>query len=228
MAEPLIRLKDVTLFRDHHLVLENVSFEVQPGEFVYLIGKTGSGKSSLLKLLYGEVKPASGEAIICHTDLLSLRRSQVHLLRRRLGMVFQDFQLLFDRSVGKNFEFVMRAVGVTQKSHIQTRSQEVLALVGLDHILEKMPHELSGGEQQRVVIARALLNGPEVILADEPTGNLDPETSYDIIRLLRNLSMTGVTVLVATHDMNVVERFPSRMFIFENKMLKEFIPPKRG
>lgn len=228
MSEPCISLQHVTLFRDNHLVLENISFKVLPGEFVYLIGKTGSGKSSLLKLLYGEVKPASGEAYLCDMPLHRLRRKEIPALRRRLGMVFQDFQLLFDRSVEKNFEFVMRAVGVNNKNQIKNRSREVLSMVGLGDVLPKMPHELSGGEQQRVVIARALLNAPEIILADEPTGNLDPETSLDIIRLLKNLSLTGVTVLVATHDMGVVERFPSRMLIFENKQIKEFVPPARA
>jgi cell division transport system ATP-binding protein len=228
MPEPCISLQHVTLLRDDHSVLENISFKVFPGEFVYLIGKTGSGKSSLLKLLYGEVKPAAGEAFICGMALHALRQKEVPALRRRLGMVFQDFQLLFDRSVEKNFEFVMRAVGIKDKNQIKNRSREVLDMVGLGEVLNKMPHELSGGEQQRVVIARALLNGPEIILADEPTGNLDPETSLDIIRLLKNLSMTGVTVLVATHDMGVVERFPSRMLIFENRQIKEFSPPPRA
>lgn len=225
MAEPCISLHNVTLFRDSHLVLEDISFAVFPGEFVYLIGKTGSGKSSLLKMLYGEVAPAGGQAYICGIAIHELRRALIPGLRRRLGMVFQDFQLLFDRSVEKNFEFVMRAVGVKDNNRITGRIREVLEMVGLGDVLNKMPHELSGGEQQRVVIARALLNGPEVILADEPTGNLDPETSLEIIRLLKNLSMAGVTVLVATHDMGVVERFPSRMLIFEEKKLKEFIPP---
>lgn len=227
MPEPCISLEHVTLLRNQHVVLEDISFQIFHGEFVYLIGKTGSGKSSLLKLLYGEVRPASGKAFICGMALHALRQKEIPILRRRLGMVFQDFQLLFDRTVEKNFDFVMRAVGIKDKIQIFNRSREVLNMVGLGEVLNKMPHELSGGEQQRVVIARALLNSPEIILADEPTGNLDPETSLEIIRLLKNLSLTGVTVLVATHDMGVVERFPSRMLIFEDKHIKAFTPPTR-
>ncbi|MCS6981705.1 MAG: ATP-binding cassette domain-containing protein [Flavobacteriales bacterium] len=225
MHEPAVVLRHVRLKRNDQLVLDDVSFEVPRGQFVYLIGKTGSGKSSLLKMLHGEIRPEAGEAWIGGMPLHSLRRSQVPMLRRKLGMVFQDFQLLYDRSVGANLEFVMRATGTRYREHIRQRSHEVLDLVGLRDVLDKMPHTLSGGEQQRVVIARALVNRPEVILADEPTGHLDPETSLDIVRLLKNLCLIGVTVVMATHDMGVVERFPSRMLIFENRQVKEYLPP---
>ena len=227
MSEICIRVLNVNLFREDQLILSDVSFEISRGEFVYLIGKTGSGKSTLLKMLYGEVKPQSGESYICGVNLTTLKRREIPALRRRLGIVFQDFQLLYDRTVGKNLEFVLQATGNTDKAKNQARCLEVLELVGFGDVRHKMPHELSGGEQQRVVIARALLNRPEIILADEPTGNLDPETSYDIIRLLKNLSLTGTIVLVATHDMSVVERFPNRMILFENKTVKDFTPPKK-
>lgn len=208
--DAIIHLHKVAVFQKHNLVLSNVSFTINKGELVYLVGETGSGKSSLLKMLYVDVPLAQGEATIAGYDIAKVKRKQVPLLRRKLGIVFQDFQLLYDRSVSENLYFVLKATGWKNKKEIQDRASEVLDKVGLVTKGHKMPHELSGGEQQRVAIARALLNKPEVILADEPTGNLDPKTSEGIIRLLKEISETGTAVLIATHDRIVTELFPSR------------------
>ncbi len=205
-----IDFKNVSIYQDKTLILSRVNLEVRKGEFIYLMGKTGSGKSSLLETLYGELPLTDGEGRIAEFDLKKLKRKQIPLLRRKLGIIFQDFQLLMDRSVKENLFFVLKATGWKDQQAMQERVNDVLDKVALQTKGFKMPHELSGGEQQRVAIARALLNDPEIILADEPTGNLDPETSEDIIRLLIDISKTGRSIIVATHNILLVQRFPSR------------------
>jgi cell division transport system ATP-binding protein len=210
-AEPTILLEQLSVFQRKNLVLANVNLEIRKGEFAYLIGKTGSGKSSLLKTLYAELPVLTGKATVAGYDLQKLKRKDIPHLRRRLGIVFQDFQLLEDRSVSENLNFVLRATGWKDKKAIDLRIQEVLHEVGLFTKGYKFPHQLSGGEQQRVAIARALLNQPEIILADEPTGNLDPETSNGILRLLMSISENGQAVLMATHNYNLIHKFPARI-----------------
>lgn len=207
----VITLKNVDIYQPKHLVLSNVNLHIQSGEFVYLIGQTGSGKSSLLKVIYGDLPIAAGEGMVAGFDLKKLSERDIPFLRRKLGIVFQDFHLLTDRTVQKNLEFVMRATGWKDKKLMHARMLDVLEKVGLRSKLKKMTHELSGGEQQRVVIARALLNNPEVILADEPTGNLDPDTSEEIVLLLREISRSGTAVLMATHDYQIINNLPSRI-----------------
>jgi cell division transport system ATP-binding protein len=192
------------------LVLRDVSFSILPAEFVYIIGKTGSGKSSLLKMLYGDVAIADGQASVVGFHLHNLKSKELPLLRRKIGIVFQDFQLLSDRSIDENLRFVLQATGWKGKSKMDYRIAEVLDWVGLKTKGFKFPWELSGGEQQRVVIARALLNEPALILADEPTGNLDPETSLEILKLLRSISEAGTSILMATHELNFLSSFPAR------------------
>lgn len=207
----VITLRNVDIHQPGHLVLSNVNLQINKGEFVFLIGQTGSGKSSLLKILYGDLHIASGEGMVAGFDLKKLNIRDVPFLRRKLGIVFQDFHLLTDRSIEKNLEFALKATGWTDKSMIEARMLDVLEKVGLRSKFKKMPHELSGGEQQRIVIARALLNNPEVILADEPTGNLDPETSQEIVLLLKEISRAGTAVLMATHDYQLIRNLPSRI-----------------
>lgn len=209
-SEITIKLSNATIYQDKSMILKGVNLEVKKGEFIYLMGKTGSGKSSILETLYGELPLYDGEGFICEFDLKKLKRKQIPLLRRKLGIIFQDFQLLSDRSVKDNLFFVLRATSWKEEKAMQQRVNDVLEKVGLQTKGFKMPHELSGGEQQRVAIARALLNDPEIILADEPTGNLDPETSEDIMRLLIDISKTGRSIIVATHNILLVQRFPSR------------------
>jgi cell division transport system ATP-binding protein len=218
----IIKLNNVDIWQQKHLVLSNVNLHVDKGDFVWLIGQTGSGKSSLLKILYGDLTPASGTGTACGYELSKLASKDVPYLRRKLGIVFQDFQLLTDRSVEQNLAFVMKATGWTDKKLIADKTLDVLEKVGLRSKLKKMPHELSGGEQQRVVIARALLNDPEIILADEPTGNLDPDTSEEIILLLKQISQNlGTAVIVATHDYHIIRTFPSRIIKCENGKVLE-------
>lgn len=219
--ETIIELDKVSIFQKHNMVLNNVHFTVSKGEFLYLLGKTGSGKSSLMKTLYCDVPLKEGVAKICGYNLSTIDKSEVPYLRRKTGIVFQDFQLLYDRSVNDNLYFVMEATGWKDKVKMKERAQEVLDKVGLATKGHKIPHELSGGEQQRVSIARALVNHPEVILADEPTGNLDPETSEEIMRLLTEIAKTGTSVVVATHDMLVVNKFPARALRCENGEVTE-------
>ncbi|WP_395626965.1 cell division ATP-binding protein FtsE [Daejeonella sp.] len=211
IGKSVIKLEAVDIYQQKHLVLNNVNLEINPGEFVFLIGQTGSGKSSLLKVIYGELHIANGQGQVAGFDLKNLTEKDVPFLRRKLGIVFQDFQLLTDRSIEENLEFVLKATGWKDKNLISTRILDVLEKVGLRSKVKKMPHELSGGEQQRVVIARALLNDPEIILADEPTGNLDPDTSEDIVGLLKEISQSGTAVLMASHDYHIIRTFPSRI-----------------
>ncbi|NLE33379.1 MAG: ATP-binding cassette domain-containing protein [Bacteroidales bacterium] len=217
----LIDYQDVEIYRDELLVLQHVDLTVKKGEFVYIIGKVGSGKSSLLKTLYAEVPITSGEASVLDVNLTSIKSRQVPLLRRKLGIVFQDFQLLIDRNVDENLAFVLKSTGWKDKQLIQDRIREVLDQVGMSNKGYKMPHELSGGEQQRVVMARALLNAPAIILADEPTGNLDPETGAEIVSLLHRIREAGTTVLMSTHNMSFVQTFPGRVLKCENNRLIE-------
>lgn len=211
--ETVIDLTDVQIFQKHNLILSDVDVKIKQGEFVYLIGQTGSGKSSLLKTLYGELKldVGHGHGSIAGFDLTKLRQKDVPFLRRKLGIVFQDFQLLTDRTVYQNLHFVLKATGWKNENEIKTRINQVLELVGLHTKDFKMPHELSGGEQQRVVIARALLNEPEIILADEPTGNLDPKVSDDIMSLLHNIAKQGTSILMATHDYRIIQKYPGKI-----------------
>lgn len=211
IGDTVITLKNVDIYQPKHLVLANVNLKIDKGEFVFLIGQTGSGKSSLLKIIYGDLHIASGEGMVAGFDLKKLSEREVPFLRRKLGIVFQDFHLLTDRTVEKNLEFALRATGWKDKALINNRMLDVLEKVGLRSKLKKMPHELSGGEQQRVVIARALLNNPEIILADEPTGNLDPETSEEIVLLLKEISRSGTAILMATHDYQIIRNMPSRI-----------------
>lgn len=209
--DTIISLEKVSVFQRQNLILSNVTLNIDKGEFVYLIGKTGSGKSSLLKIFYADLPVVDGAAHVAGFDLMKIKNKQIPFLRRKIGIVFQDFQLLIDRSVEENLIFVLKATGWKDKIKIKERISDVLAKVGLTTKGYKMPHQLSGGEQQRVVIARALLNDPEIILADEPTGNLDPETSNGIMSLLFEISKSGRSVIMATHDYSVIDRFPSRI-----------------
>jgi cell division transport system ATP-binding protein len=217
----IIKLKGIDIYQQKNLVLTNVNLHIDKGDFVWLIGQTGSGKSSLLKVIYGDLGISTGDGIACGYDLNHIKPKDIPFLRRKLGIVFQDFQLLTDRSVEENLLFVMRATGWTDKKLIADKALDVLEKVGLRSKLKKMPHELSGGEQQRVVIARALLNDPEIILADEPTGNLDPDTSEEIVLLLKQISQSGTAVIVATHDYHIIRTFPSRIIKCENGKVLE-------
>jgi len=212
----VIKLNNVDIFQQKHLVLSSVNLHVDKGEFVYLIGQTGSGKSSLLKIIYGDLNIQNGDGHAVGFELKKLKEGEVPFMRRKLGIVFQDFQLLTDRSIEQNLQFVLKATGWKDKNLIDERIKDVLEKVGLRSKMKKMPHEISGGEQQRVVVARALLNDPELILADEPTGNLDLETSEEIMILLRQISQSGTAVLMATHDYHIIRTFPSRIIKCEN------------
>ena len=217
----LINYKGVSIFQDERAVVNDLSVAVSKGEFVYLLGKTGSGKTSFLKTLYGDLALNGASAEVCGFNLIGLKQRDIPYLRRKLGIVFQDFQLLNDRSVYDNLKFVMKATGWTDEQKIRERITEVVKNVNLEGKEQKMPHELSGGEQQRVSIARALVNDPELILADEPTGNLDPQTSEEIVRLLMTLAQNGRAVLFATHDMIVYNKFPSRTLSFDEGKVHE-------
>ena len=216
-----INYHNVEIRQQEVIVLEEVNLEIHPKDFVYLIGKVGSGKSSLLKTMYGELDVHSGNAEVLGYDMARIRRKQIPALRKRIGIVFQDFQLLTDRNVRENLDFVLKATGWDDKRKRQFRIEEVLELVGMQTKGYKMPHELSGGEQQRIVIARAILNTPDIILADEPTGNLDPETSRQIVELLRNIRDKGSTVIMTTHNMQLLEEFPGKVFRCENHRVVE-------
>lgn len=217
----IIDYKNVEVLRKELLVLKNVNFQLEEGQFVYLIGRVGSGKSSLMKTMYAEVPIEMGEARIFDYDLSAIRRKDVPMLRRQIGVVFQDFQLLSDRSVYDNLLFVLKATGWKNKTDIDERINEVLSEVGMEHKSYKMPHELSGGEQQRIAIARALLNRPRLILADEPTGNLDQETGHQIMSLLHRICAEGTAVIMATHNIQLTEDFPARVVKCEDKNVIE-------
>lgn len=217
----IIEYENVEIERADRLVMKNVTFSIEEGEFRYLVGKVGSGKSSLMKTMYAEVEILRGDrAEVLGFDLLNLRRRDIPMLRRKVGIVFQDFQLLQDRSATANLRFVLAATGWKSKSDMDDRIAEVLKAVGMENKAYKMPHELSGGEQQRIVIARALLNSPKLILADEPTGNLDPQTGYQIVSLLHRLAEDGTAVLMATHNMQMVEDFPASLMRCCDKRLE--------
>jgi Predicted ATPase involved in cell division len=211
MDDVLIRYEHVEICRDEHIILSDVSFEQRKGEFLYIIGKVGSGKSTLLKTIYAEMPIKDGYAHVFNYDLRKIKNREIPYLRRKIGIVFQDFQLLTDRSVEKNLRFVLKATGWKDKTAIANRIEETLKQVGMGSKGYKMPHELSGGEQQRIVIARALLNRPELVLADEPTGNLDPETGHKIVQLLHDIADSGTSVIMTTHNYHLVQNFPGKV-----------------
>lgn len=225
--EPIVSIKDCNIFIEKHLVLSDVNFDINKGEFVYLIGKTGAGKSSLLKMIYGELPMLEGSGTVAGFDLKKLKRKQIPFLRRKLGIVFQDFQLLTDRTVADNLTFVMKATGWKDKAKMKDRINEVLTKVDLGTKGFKMPYELSGGEQQRVAIARALINDPDLILADEPTGNLDPETSDHILKLLYDISRSGRAVLMATHNYVNMSKYGNRTLKCEGGRVIDSTPSGR-
>ena len=219
----IIELTGCSIWQQNHLVLSKVNLRVGKGEFIYLVGRVGSGKSSLIKTINAQIPLKEGVGLVAGYDLSKIRKKQVPYLRRKIGIVFQDFQLLTDRSVNENLEFVLRATGWKNKTDINKRIGEVLEKVGLGLKGYKMPHQLSGGEQQRVVIGRALLNDPEIVLADEPTGNLDPETSEGILKLLTDISKTGRAVVVATHNYTLLKKFSARTLKCENGALRDVV-----
>lgn len=221
MSEPLIRYQDVSICQQGLEILNDINFELNKGEFVYLIGKVGSGKTSFLKTVYGELDIKSGKAEVMGHDMGTIKQKHIPELRRQLGIVFQDFQLLTDRTVHANLEFVLRATGWKNKVDIHMRIEEVLEQVGMSGKGYKMPNELSGGEQQRIVIARAILNKPELILADEPTGNLDVETGRHIVELLKGICSQGSAILMITHNQNLLSEYPGKVYRFANHHIEE-------
>lgn len=223
MSEPILFLRNVTIYQEDKVILSNINLEVKHGDFIYIIGKTGSGKSSFMKTLYADLPLSEGQASIVDYDLAALKEDNIPYLRRKLGIVFQDFKLLPDRSVKENMLFVLKATGWTDKEEMQVKIDEVLDKVDLKSVANKMPHQLSGGEQQRVAIARALLNDPELILADEPTGNLDPQTSVEVLEVLRKINANGKTVIMATHDYALLMKFPSKTLKCEDSKIFEVV-----
>ncbi|KAB1158021.1 cell division ATP-binding protein FtsE [Flavobacterium luteum] len=223
MSEPILFLRNVTIYQEDKAILSNINLEVNHGDFIYIIGKTGSGKSSFMKTLYADLPLKEGQGSIVDYDLASLKEDQIPYLRRKLGIVFQDFLLLPDRTVKENMLFVLKATGWTDKEEMDNKIDEVLNKVDLKLIANKMPHQLSGGEQQRVAIARALLNDPELILADEPTGNLDPQTSVEVLEVLRKINANGKTVIMATHDYALLMKFPSKTLKCEDNKIFEVV-----
>jgi len=210
-TDPVVRVKDASIYQDNSTVLNNINFEIEKGEFVFLIGRTGSGKSSLLKTLYADLPLHIGDLTVAGIDIRKIKNSQIPLLRRKIGIIFQDFQLFPDRTVGENLNFVMKATGWKDSAKMKNRLAEVLMQVGLGSVEKKMPHQLSGGEQQRVVIARALINEPLILIADEPTGNLDPRVASEILRLFQQINKSGTAVLMATHSYGLIRKFPARV-----------------
>ncbi len=223
MSQSVLSLKNVTITQGGKTILSDINLEVKHGEFIYIIGKTGSGKSSFMKTLYADLPLNQGEGNIVGFDLVTLKESEIPFLRRKIGFVFQDFKLLPDRTVQDNLVFVLKATGWTDKTDIQNKIDEVLDKVSMKDFVNKMPHQLSGGEQQRVAIARALLNDPEFILADEPTGNLDPQTSIEVLDVLKKINLTGKTIIMATHDYALLMKFPSKTLKCEEAKLFEVV-----
>lgn len=223
MAEAILTLQDAAVFQENNKVISNINLEVKRGDFIYLIGKTGAGKSSFLKTLYGDLPLLEGEGSIVDYDLRKLKEKEIPYLRRKLGVVFQDFKLLPDRNIHENLLFVLKATGWKEKAEMNLKIEEVLDKVGMKMQAHKMPHQISGGEQQRVAIARALLNDPELILADEPTGNLDPQTSVEIMNVLKNINDNGKTILMATHDYALIMKFPSKTLKCEDSTIFEVV-----
>ncbi len=226
MPETILQLKDASVYQGESLVLSNVNVEISKGEFVYLIGKTGTGKSSFMKTLYGDLPLKEGEGFIVDYDLKTLKEKDIPFLRRKLGVVFQDFKLLIDRTINDNLLFVLKATGWKDKEKMNTRVEDVLTKVGMKTKGFKFPHELSGGEQQRVAIARALLNDPELILADEPTGNLDPQTSVEVMEVLQDINKNGNTILMATHDYALLLKYPSKTLKCDENQVYEVVQRK--
>jgi cell division transport system ATP-binding protein len=215
-SDHVVKVTDASIFQDHNTVLNNINFEIEKGEFVFLVGRTGSGKSSLLKTLYADLPLRVGDVQICGHNIRGIKSSEVPMLRRKLGIIFQDFQLFNDRTVAENLMFVMKATGWSDSAKMKARLSEVLMQVGLGSVEKKMPHQLSGGEQQRIVIARALLNEPQILLADEPTGNLDPDVSNGIMRIFQLINKSGTAILMATHSYGLIKRFPTRILKCED------------
>ncbi len=226
MSESVLKLDSASIFQDKNLILNEVNIDVKKGEFVYLIGKTGSGKSSLLKTLYGDLGLSHGKGEIVGFDLNAMKDKNIPFLRRKLGIVFQDFKLLNERKINNNLDFVLRATGWKDKVKIKQKIEDVLTKVSMQNKGHKFPYELSGGEQQRIAIARALLNDPELILADEPTGNLDPETSIEVMEVLQDLNKKGNTILMATHDYGLLLKYPSKTLKCENNRVFEVVQRK--
>jgi cell division transport system ATP-binding protein len=223
MSQPVVFLRNVAIYQDKKVIFSNVNLEVNHGEFIYVIGKTGTGKSSFMKTLYADLKLTEGQGSIVDYDLANLKESDIPYLRRKVGIVFQDFKLLPDRSVSDNMLFVLKATGWKDKAEMQHKIDECLDKVDLKSVANKMPHQLSGGEQQRTAIARALLNDPELILADEPTGNLDPQTSVEVLGVLRKINENGKTVIMATHDYALLMKFPSKTLKCEDGKIFEVV-----
>ena len=223
MNSKIVEYENVSIFQNGKLILTDISLKVNKGEFVFLIGRTGSGKSSLIRTLYGDLKLNKGKGRIVSFSLNKLKNKEIPYLRRKIGVVFQDFKLLTDRDIYKNLEFVLKATGWKEKKKIKLRINEVLDLVGMKNVLNKFSFELSGGEQQRIAIARALLNNPEIIIADEPTGNLDPQTSQEIMELFKKLNKNGMTILMATHDYNMILKFPAKILRCEDGQIHEVV-----
>ncbi|MFH4967902.1 ATP-binding cassette domain-containing protein [Gaetbulibacter sp. M240] len=226
MSKPILKLKDASIFQGESLILKNINIEINKGEFVYLIGKTGTGKSSFMKTLYADLPLKEGEGHIVDFDLKTLKEKDIPFLRRKLGVVFQDFKLLIDRTINDNLLFVLKATGWKDRSEMDQRIEAVLAKVDMKTKGFKFPHELSGGEQQRVAIARALLNNPELILADEPTGNLDPQTSIEVMEVLQDINKNGNTILMATHDYALLLKYPSKTLKCDDNEVYEVVQRK--
>ena len=221
ITEPLIKFNKVYIKQQQNEILNDISLDINEGEFVYFVGKTGSGKSSLLKSIYGDIEIEVGDIVVDGQSLRKSRKKHILSLRRKLGIIFQDFELLMDRSIEDNLKFVMRATGWKGKKNIQSKATELLEMVEMKEKANSKPHLLSGGEQQRVAIARALINDPKIIIADEPTGNLDPETSLKIMELMTNISNSNQTIIMATHDYDIIQKFPGRIIEFKDKKILE-------
>lgn len=220
-TDPVVRVSNAHIFQDHNTILGDINFEIEKGEFVFLVGRTGSGKSSLLKTLYADLALRLGDINVCGYKIRGIKSTDVPMLRRKLGIIFQDFQLFQDRTVGENLMFVMKATGWGDSAKMRGRLTEVLMQVGLGSVEKKMPYQLSGGEQQRVVIARALINEPQILLADEPTGNLDPDVSHGIMRIFQQINKSGTAVLMATHSYGLIKKFPARILKCEDGRVRD-------